>query len=141
MKYLAIDPGKTPGYACFDKKGTPIDFGEKPSEDALLDWLESDEVNPDEIIVERYRNRPGMNEWSTGENTTQQIGAIKRVARKKRIPVIEQDPSPCLSMGLRFLGVYQEYYGSHGKGKKKHVPDMVSALAHGTYYLRRKGIS
>lgn len=134
MKYLALDPGeKRVGWAAFDEEGRTLNFGTYNNEDKMLDWLESDEVNPEVIIVESYRARPGLpNAWSRLP-TVQQIGAIKRIARKKKIKVVEQDPSPCLSMGLRFLGMYQTYQG-------KHVPDQVSALAHGTYYLRKNRI-
>ena len=139
IKYIAIDPGKTPGCAVFNIEGIVLNFWQFKDEDELLDWLENPSVNPEVLIVEAFRNRPGVgNEWSKGENTTQQVGAIKRAARKKKIPVIEQEPSPCLAMGLRFIGVYHKYYPR--KGKKKHVPNPISAFAHGTYYLRKERI-
>jgi hypothetical protein len=128
--YLAIDPGKRTGFARFNEKG---ELSEPPfvktPEDNALDYLEEvDGVK--EIIIETYRNRPGsVNSWSTGP-TQQHIGAIQRIARKRRWKIHEQEPSPCLNIGLRFLGMANTYKG-------KHVPDEVSALAHGEYYLRK----
>lgn len=138
-EYVSLDPGeKRIGWAGFDAEGLALKYGVFKDEDEMLDWLESDEVNPQVIIVESYRARPGAtNAWSRLP-TVQQIGAIKRVARRKKIPIVEQDPNPCLVMGLRFLGVFDMY--ANEKGKLLHVPDEFSALAHGTYYLRKQRI-
>lgn len=131
MHYLAIDPGVTTGWAAFDKDGGFITFGEIKGEDNFLDWLEEQEFK--EIILERYRSRPGaINAWSKGE-TQQHIGAIKRIAKKRGVTVNEQDPSPALAIGLRFIGMSETYKG-------KHVPDKISALAHGEYFLRKHRI-
>jgi hypothetical protein len=131
MSYTAIDPGDNVGWATFDDKGEFTGFGEIKGHDAFLDWLEKDQASV--IIVESYRARPGkINSWSRLP-TVQLIGAIKRIAHKRHAKVIEQDPNPCLSIGLRFIGLHTEYKG-------KHVPDKISALAHGTYYLRKERI-
>ena len=138
--YLAIDPGGTCGWAAFDEAGILIGMGKIKGHDEFLDWLE--DQTPKEYIVERYRNRIGgrgaaVHAFSEN-NTSQVIGAIKRVAKKRGIIVNLQDPSPGLSFGLRFLGIYTKYYS--GTKNIKHVPDDISALAHGTYFLRRAGI-
>lgn len=136
-EYISLDPGeKRVGWAGFNAEGLPEKYGVFRDEDEMLDWLE--EQDPQMIIVESYRARPGAtNAWGRLP-TVQQIGAIKRIARKKKIPVIEQDPNPGLVMGLRFLGVFHMYTSE--KGKLLHVPDEISALAHGTYYLRKQRI-
>lgn len=130
-EYLAIDPGTTSGWAMFGEDGKPLAFGKIKGYDKFLDWLE--ELNPGMLIIERYRNRGGFTNSFSDMPTSQHIGAIKRIARKKKIPIVEQDPSPALTIGLRFLNVYSLYQG-------KHVPDEISALAHGTYFLRKNGI-
>ena len=137
--YLAIDPGKTTGYALFNDHGVVTFMGKITGEDKFLDELEllvDTRKQLKVLIIETYRNRPGPknqhNTWSTNA-TSQTIGAIKRIARKAGLEIVEQEPSPCLVIGLRFLGMSQTYKG-------KHVPDDVSALAHGTYYLRKKKI-
>jgi hypothetical protein len=137
MTYLAIDPGKTTGWARFDSEGKLTAFGKIKGEDKFLDWLE--EENGIEVaVIEQYRNRPGtqINTWSTGP-TQQHIGAIRRVCRKRGWTVHFQEPSPCLDIGLRFLGLRDTY---KGRDWQKHVPDDVAALAHGTYFLRKAGI-
>jgi len=131
MQYLAIDPGKRTGWASFDEEGKSIEFGAIQGYDKFLDWLETQ--HPGLLIVEQYRNRGGLTNSFSDMPTSQHIGAIRRIAYKKKIPIIYQEPSPCLAIGLRFLGVYKTYQG-------KHVPDEISALAHGTYYLRKQGI-
>lgn len=136
--YLAIDPGKTTGFAHFDPNSEIVINDKIKGEDAFLDFLEKYlEVHEIKVfIVEAYRNRPGPankhNVWSKNE-TSQHIGAIKRIARKAGITVVEQEPSPCLAIGLKFLDMDNRYKG-------KHVPDEISALAHGTYYLKKNGI-
>lgn len=126
-KFIAVDPGsQRSGVALFDATGNPLGMEVIKEVDPLLDWLEEQECEV--LILERYRNRPGaINAWSTGD-TQQIIGAVKRIARKKGWAVVEQDPSPCLAIGLKYLGLGTTYKG-------KHVPDQISALAHGEYYL------
>lgn len=128
--YLAIDPGKRTGFALFNEKGDCTKFFKIEGEDKALDFLEEvDGVQ--QVVLETYRNRPGaVNSWSTGP-TQQHIGAIKRIARKRHWKVHEQEPSPCLAIGLKYLGM------AHMYPKGVHVPDEVSALAHGEYYLRK----
>lgn len=132
MYYLAIDPGQTnTGWATFDEDGKFEEWGIIKGQDRFLDWLE--EQAPGMVILERYRNRGGFVNSFSDMPTSQHIGAILRVCRKKKIPYILQDPSPALAIGLRFLGMHEMYVG-------KHVPDNVSAAAHGTYYLRKNKV-
>lgn len=133
LEYMALDPGKRTGWATWDEEGNLMNYGAIVGEDTFLDWLEAHQA-PRLVILEAYRNRPGtaVNAWSKG-TVQQHIGAIKRILRKKKIAIVEQDPSPCLVQGLRFLGVWEAYKG-------RHVPDEISALAHGTYYLRKNRI-
>jgi hypothetical protein len=134
--YIAIDPGKTTGYALFNEQGLSTFIGKITGEDKFLDELESLVAGGSIkiMIIEGYRNRPNMihNMRSTNP-TSQHIGAIKRIARKAGITVVEQAASPALAIGLKFLGVAHLYVN-------KHVPDEVSALAHGTYYLRQQKV-
>lgn len=134
--YIAIDPGKTTGYAMFDDNGVVVFFGKIEGEDKFLDQLEELVESRDikVAIVEEYRNRPNMKHNLRSTNvTSQHIGAITRILRKAKIKIVIQPASPCLSIGLKFLGVSENYIN-------KHVPDEVSALAHGTYYLRKQKI-
>lgn len=136
--YIAVDPGLTTGYALFDSKGLSTFIGKIKGEDKFLDEFEALVATGDfkVLIIEIYRNRPGPkgrhNTWSDNK-TSQIIGAAKRIARKAGLEIVEQEPSPCLAIGLKFLGVSHLYVN-------KHVPDEISALAHGTYYLRQQKV-
>ncbi len=135
--YLAIDPGKTTGYAVFDDEGKVVTQGKLKGEDVFLDFLEDVVLQAypiHQVIMEAYRNRPNMkNNMRSTNPTSQHEGAISRVFRKRKIPIALQEASPALAIGLKFLEVEAKYKG-------KHVPDDVSALAHGTYYLRKQKI-
>lgn len=130
MFFLAVDPGKSTGWASYTENGTLIDLGKITPEDKFLDWLESQ--TPRIVIIETYRNRPGFtNSWSTGP-TQQMIGAIKRILRKKHVKIVEQEPSPCLAIGCKWAGIPNK--------KGQHLDDSMSAHAHGTYYLINSGV-
>lgn len=130
--YISIDPGQNTGWAKWDEEGKILAYG-KMKQEEFFDWLEEQSFKA--MIIEIYRNRPGAtNAWSKGE-TQQHIGVCKRIANKKKARIFEQDPSPCLAIGLRFLGVHEMYCDA--KGKLMHVPDEVSAMAHGEYYMRK----
>lgn len=134
MTYIAIDPGSArTGWAVFDDKGAVQDMGIIKGMDPFLDWLEEEAPKHKVAIIENYRNRGGFTNDMSSMPTSQMIGAITRILRKASVAIVLQEPSPCLSIGLRFLKLYDAYKG-------KHVPDNVSALAHGTYYLRKEGI-
>ena len=56
--YLAIDPGKTTGYAMFDDNGVVTFMGKITGEDKFLDQLEElvSSRMIQVIILEEYRN-------------------------------------------------------------------------------------
>lgn len=134
MKYLAIDPGGTTGWAKFDADGNLLGCSKIQGGDKFLDWLEDQEAGDTTLILEDYKVRPWVNHSYSSVPTLQIIGAIKRVAQKKEWTLVEQQPQ-CMHMGLRYLGLYAKYGGG-----KKHVPDDQSALAHGVYYLVKTGV-
>lgn len=130
--YISVDPGQTTGWAKWNEEGEIVSYG-KMKQEEFFNWFENQKFKW--LIIEIYRNRPGAtNAWSKGE-TQQHIGVCKRHAAKIHARVVEQDPSPCLAIGLRFLGVHEMYVDS--KGKLQHVPDDISAMAHGEYYMRK----
>lgn len=138
MKYLAIDPGDNTGWCSFDQAGQVHQFGEIKGHDAFLDWLEDQQ--PTVVICENYRVGRSGNQFTNSFSdvpTLQLIGAIKRYCTKKGIQLVMQD-TQSLWMGLRMLGLYQQYRLPNGK--KKHPPDKISAMAHGVYYLTKKKI-
>lgn len=125
--YISVDPGLNTGWAKWNEDGEIMSYG-KLKQEEFFNWFETQRFKW--LIIEIYRNRPGAtNAWSKGE-TQQHIGVCKRHANKIGARVVEQDPSPCLAIGLRFLGLHDMYQG-------KHVPDEISAMAHGEYYMRK----
>jgi hypothetical protein len=137
MILISCDPGKTTGFVRWDEAGSPIEMIKITGEDEACDWLEQQECT--DFLYENYRNRPGAknahNIWSDNP-TSQTLGALKRIARKKKWVLHEQEPQ-ALAIGLRHLGLGSEYVKN---GKPVHVPDDVSAMAHGEYFLRKKHI-
>jgi len=93
------------------------------------------------IIFEEYKVNPGISHAWSDAPTIQIIGMIKRYAKKGNIKIVGQS-NQFLKIGLRQIGMYGRYY-KREKGKEiriKHVDDQISALAHGTYYLKKKGV-
>jgi len=128
IHYLAIDPGSSrTGWAAAGEDGTVLGNGVIVGEDEFLDWLEEQEFKV--AIVETYRNRGNRHDSWSKMPVSQHVGAIKRILRKAKAEIVEQEPSPALATGLRFLGRANEFKG-------KHVPDEISATAHLVFYLR-----
>lgn len=132
ITYMAIDPGKTTGYAFFDEHGDVKEIGRISGDNEFLDFLESLSEFPRVFIIERYRNRPrefgGGNTWSVGP-TQQLIGGIKRTLHKRQISQSDihyQEPS-ILPIACKWAGIPYS--------KKKHLPDDQSAFVHGVYWL------
>lgn len=135
--YLVIDPGeKRTGWAKFDENGETIGFGAILGIDNFMDWLE-DQEKPGELIFENYRVNPGISHAWSKVKTIELIGLIRRYCTKNSIKYTEQRNTD-LSIGLRYLGMYEVYF--RGRKRIKHVDDEISALAHGVYYLVKNNI-
>jgi hypothetical protein len=132
--YLSIDPGQHIGYAWFNSQGIPVANAEIDGHNKFMDWLEEGPV-PEKIIYETYRNRPWAkaNQWADNK-TSMLIGMILRYAHKNKVELVSSEPSN-LYIGLRYLGLYARYQ-KRGKSKP-HVPNGLSALAHGVYILQK----
>lgn len=131
-KYLAIDPGNNTGYAIFNELGDVVDNGEIKGHQEFLDWLDAVYPPPTVLIVEWYyvRNKQ-FNHEGSDVGTLRLIGAIERYAHQHKCTLVKQR-SDTLGIGLRYIGM------KYPKGV--HVPDRVSALAHGVYWLQRNKI-
>lgn len=137
MHYLAIDPGqKNTGWASYNEIGETEGVGIFNDPDKFLDWLE--EQNPKVVICENYKINPGVGHVWSSVPTLQIIGAIKRIVKKQGAQLVLQD-NTALGVGLRYLGMHQVYRPVQGK-PRKHVPDDLSALAHGEYFLVKNKI-
>lgn len=135
--YMSIDPGeKRTGWARFDENGDTTGFGKINGIDEFLDWLE-DQPPPKTLILENYRVNPNISHAFSKVRTVEVIGGVKRYCRKHGVNLVEQRNTD-LSIGLRYIGMYEVYY--KGRKKIKHVDDEISALAHGEYFLVKNKI-
>lgn len=131
MRFIALDPGASTGYAEFED-AYPVEAGVLKFGDEFNDWL--DNQHPELWVVEDYIVRPQNvagygHQWSKGE-ALQIIGAVKFHARSRMIPLILQQPS-IKPMAAKMSGL------EYKKGKKGvHMND---ALLHGSYFWRTKG--
>jgi len=130
--WIAIDPGETTGYAIFDDVGELVTNGAIKGHDTFLDWLDERTDVFDGCILEDYQVRnQQFNHQGSRVPTIQLIGAIKRWARKRSIPVHLQR-SDVLPVACKFIGFPYK--------RGIHVPDHISALAHGVYWLQQHKI-
>lgn len=123
---LCIDPGKRTGFARFiDGKATEMGA---LVDDCLWPWLR--EQAPDIFVVENFRIRPyggrRVSKMWSSPVALQIIGAVKARADEVKAFLHLQEPS-VLPVGCGFMGI------PYTKGK--HLPDELSAMAHGAYYL------
>jgi hypothetical protein len=138
FEFLSIDPGEHIGYAWFNEVGKPTENAEITGHQKFMDWLEAGPV-PKKIIYETYRNRPWAkaNQWADNK-TSMLIGMILRYAHTNKVELVSSEPTN-LYIGLRYLGLYSMYSKKPGKSRR-HVPNGLSALAHGVYMLQKTGI-
>jgi len=128
---LAIDPGKTTGWAFV--VGGAYDgglFASWSGVDILLDTFQ-----PDVVVVESFRLFPHMAKTLIGSTfpTVEVIGVVKYLAKLRDIPLVLQEPSEARQI-RRFpprecLPI-----------KRKLSPHEKSALRHALLYLRRQGV-
>jgi len=129
-KYLAIDPGKTSGWATFRADGTGITMGQCDIF-GLFDLLAKTSASI--IITEDYRLFP----WKSKEQSWSQldtvriIGMIQYHCYLNKLQLILQG-SNIKSIGYMWAGI--EKAKSHSKSHER------DAYVHGVYYLQNQGI-
>lgn len=128
--YLAIDPGKSTGWATFNENGAGARNGVVYSRVDVYGLLTK--VQPKFLIVEDFALFPWKSNaqaWSKFEEV-RVIGAIEFWAFVKQVPM-ELQPSSVLAIATKWAGL---------KIPKGHLPDEMSAYSHGVYYLQRHGL-
>jgi len=135
MKLLSIDPGTHTGFAVWyygSDKVQLLEMGESKDIQNFYNTLTTGDLNDvDQIVAEDYKIRPSnMNkgwshQWNNGP-ALQVLGAIDLFATMYSIPVFRTQPS-VLPVGC---GIINYKYD-----KKKHVPNRISAIAHGAWWL------
>lgn len=136
-KYLAIDPGKTTGYAYFDAEGISTATGQA-TVDEIITQLYHISMAPKEVlselvvIVEDFLLLPHMatrvaaNRNSRGMEASQVIGATKFFCRLNGSRLIMQRPEKN-TLAKVWTGLDSNV--NHSKSNWK------SAFNHGMYYL------
>lgn len=120
---LALDPGKTTGWALFSNKGILVNSGEIPNH-FVTEWLDS--IEPGIVVVEDYRNMPWKKQGGSNMPASQVIGMVKEYCRWRQIKVVLQQ-NTVKPIAYRWAGLK----------KKSHEND---AIAHGWYYCQKSGI-
>ena len=138
MKVYVFDPGQTTGMAYWNlgESDKPLAFGEYKKQE-LFDYLNSIDTvcSDDKFIFENYRVRVNPNQQSFRHSFEEVepcriIGAIELRAHQLHVQTIKQEAS-VLKVGCGFAGIPYD--------SKKHVRDHLSAIAHGYYYLVKRG--
>lgn len=115
MKILAIDPGKTSGWAYHDEDNL-YDFGQVKHSD-FDDWIADFDKPIDRIIFESYTVLPHMAAKHAGSKleTSQVIGKIKLFGKIRKIKFFESSPGRNATLP-RLTGVDPKRHGaSHDK--------------------------
>lgn len=128
MRFIAVDPGGTTGWAEFND-GVLQNLGEL-KEDALYPWLELQ--SPDLWVIENYRIRPkkltkGFQHVWSSVVPAQVIGAFKYQAYLTNAEIVLQEPA-IKPLGAKCAGL--EYTTD---AKRQHQTD---ALYHAFFYMR-----
>lgn len=135
MKLLSVDPGKHTGWATWDfGSGSPslVKMGVTDTELDFYDALiENSWEDFDYLVYEDYLIRPAKltrqwsHEWSSAP-ALHVIGALELFARQNKI-ALKSQPASILPVGCGYIG--------YNYRKGVHVPNNVSAIAHGAYWL------
>ena len=128
--YLALDPGKTTGWASFDKEGNAIRYGQAAKEE-VYDLLDAQAAKV--LIVEDFELFPWKSKDMPFDTlvAVRVIGALDHWAYKNQAQIVLQKPN-IKSIGYMWAGITKpkNHAMSHG-------PD---AYVHGVYYLQKNKI-
>jgi hypothetical protein len=133
VRYLAIDPGDTTGWAEFNETGDLTGFGqvkEHEFNDFVTEHMHSDLTA---VIVEDYKlfaHKAKAQSWSR-MSTSKKIGKIEILADLKKVKVILQ-PANNKSIGYMWGGI--EPPSNHS------ISHQYDAYAHGVFWLQKNGI-
>lgn len=145
MTTLALDGGENVGYALFTDRGEDItrgvvkhtQFFEKVWEGGVFSTYESGFLYGfgymiDTIVVEGIRHNPMINQGGSQRWESQVEGAARILSAVTDVKLVVQQPS---ILPVALMHESMEWPKTR-TGKKKHLPDDLSAWLHGRYYLR-----
>lgn len=143
---LSIDGGKNIGWATFYRSGKFIEKGVidhtewfDPEACPLEIWkgdLFFWETNVDLLVVEGIRHDPNIQQGGSQRWESQIEGAVRMLGTLTGVEVVVQQPAI-----LPVAAMHAGYEMPKTKtGRKKHLPDDISAWLHGRYYLTSIGV-
>lgn len=140
--FISVDPGKNVGVATFNSDGTDR-IKKSMSIEAFREFLSMVYSIPDlnnlTFIMEDFKLRHDKAIDQTGSDmpASRCIGAVEQIVTMMgdRATIELQRPG-ILSGALKWAG----YAHLANKGHRYHVPDEISAYAHGCYYLINAGL-
>lgn len=131
VKYLAIDPGETTGWATFDANGIETAIGQVAQKDFntwFIQMLREHDI--DTVICEDYKNFGWMEQkkWSKNQ-TSKNIGGIEMACDSMGVKcVLQSNTKYALGAG----------YGGFDIPSNHSISHQFVALAHGIYYLQEE---
>lgn len=142
---LAIDGGKSVGWAVFALDGEEVSRGTMPQERFFAEgvfslddwgtlWFESFDIS--QLVVEGIRHNPDIKQGGSQRWESQVEGAVRMLGAVTGIPV-EVQPASILGAAKRQNGYVMP---TTKTGNVKHLPDDDAAWLHGRYFLVAKGI-
>lgn len=131
--YLAIDPGHTIGFACFDAQGNIINYGQVNMDHFQRDFDKLLHSGLLHVIVEDYRNHGWTQQKRWGRNETSKIiGKIELLAEMRGVPLTLQ-ANTVKPIGYKWAGLKEP-------PKNHDISHQFDAIAHGVYWLQSNNI-
>lgn len=132
VKYLAIDPGITSGWAQFSESGDVLGYGQFHIKDVTVVLRDLVHEGLLGVIVEDFKNHPWVKQRSFDRNDTSKlIGRIEMICGLREIKMVLQ-PNTCKPIGYLWAGLQQP--SNHS------ISHQFDAVAHGVYWLQQNGI-
>lgn len=133
VKFLALDPGNTTGWAQFDAKGNCVAYGQFTLLEQVkaLDRLITSDL--DLVICENYVNYGWKQQKRWSENqTSKNIGKIELMCEMREVEITLVPAAPNKGMGYMYMGMTPP--SNHD------ISHQFDAMAHGVYELQMRGI-
>ena len=133
--YLALDPGRSTGWATWDEAGIIITMGTANSYDELHEVLAGLPMGIKVVIIEDFRlfKHKALSQAGSTMPAAKAIGQIETFARLWGAHIVKQ-PAHIKAVAERMMD------GKSTKGMAKIRTHMWDAYNHGNYYLIKNNI-
>lgn len=132
-EYLALDPGNSTGWATFDGKGNPINYGTIRGKESFYKFLKRLPDTVEAIICEDFKLYPwkSMQQAWSQLDTVRLIGVIEYWCAMHGKVLVFQNPS-VKTIAYKWAGI--------AVPKNKDMTHETDAYVHGVYYLQSIGV-